>query len=142
MEHFTLHPTLAADSFYVGDLPLCRLLLTNNALFPWVILVPRLAEAVELTSLNDADYTTAMQEIRLVAKALELHCTPYKLNIGALGNQVRQLHIHMIARFERDAAWPNPVWGNAREPYTADDAEKRIAALRKLLPEIVYHSNL
>jgi diadenosine tetraphosphate (Ap4A) HIT family hydrolase len=127
--NFTLHPRLAADSFFVRDLPLCRVLFMNNALFPWLILVPRIADVVELTDLADEDYTTAMAEIRQMAKILQQITQPTKLNIAALGNQVRQLHIHLIARFEGDAAWPNPVWNGVSSPYTPDAAEKWVQRL-------------
>lgn len=128
-----IHPTLAADTFPIGDLPLCRVLLMNNALFPWLILVPRVAEAVELTNLPEAEYAQAMQEIRQVAHALQELYKPYKLNIAALGNQVRQLHIHLIIRFEGDAAWPNPVWGGAREVYSAEAVGQRVRELQEHL---------
>lgn len=126
---FTLHAQLAADTLPIGDLPLCRALLMNNAHFPWIILVPRIEDAVELTDLSDADYTAVTAEIRQVAQAMQRLFQPYKLNIAALGNQVRQLHIHLIVRFEGDAAWPNPVWSGPRTPYPPAEAENLITHL-------------
>lgn len=124
---------LARDSLTIGDLPLCRLLLMNNRYFPWVILVPRRENAVELLDLSQEDYLTVAQEIRQVAEAMRQLFQPYKLNIAALGNQVRQLHIHVIVRFEGDAAWPNPVWGSAKEIYAEAEAAQRIDLLRQAL---------
>ncbi len=96
---FTLNPQLAADTFPVADLDLCRVLLMNNALFPWLILVPRQDGLVEITDLPPQDLHTLMDEISRVSVAMQSLFKPYKLNIAALGNQVRQLHIHVIARF-------------------------------------------
>ncbi len=130
---FILHSQLAADTMPVGKGPLCHVLLMNNRDFPWLILVPNLENAVELTDLSEADYTVVMGEIRQAAQALQAVFQPYKLNIAALGNMVRQLHIHVIARFEGDAAWPNPVWGSKSEPYTAEAAAERVLLLQKVL---------
>ncbi len=109
---FTLHPTLAADTIPICDLPLCRLLLMNNANFPWLIMVPRRDGLRELFDLTPADYTVAMQEIRHVCEKFAAYSKAHKLNIAALGNIVPQLHIHIIARFPTDPAWPNPVWNS------------------------------
>lgn len=109
---FILHPQLAADTLPIGDLPLCRVLLMNDANFPWLILVPRRASLRELFDLEPHAYAEACQEIRMVAEKLSAHTKAYKINIAALGNMVPQLHIHIIARFENDAAWPNPVWNS------------------------------
>jgi diadenosine tetraphosphate (Ap4A) HIT family hydrolase len=89
----------------------------NNALFPWVILVPRVDAAREVIDLDDAGRHALMDEIALVSSAMQTLFTPDKLNIAALGNMVPQLHVHIIARFIRDTAWPNPVWGKGSEPY-------------------------
>jgi diadenosine tetraphosphate (Ap4A) HIT family hydrolase len=130
---FLLHPTLAVDCFVVGDLPLCRVLLMNQASFPWLILVPRIADVVELTHLPEKHYLQAVQEIRHSAEVLEALYQPYKLNIAALGNQVRQLHIHLIARFESDVAWPNAVWGWERTAYDETLRKQRITELQHAL---------
>lgn len=131
---FALHPQLAADTHRVGEWPLCRLLLMNNAHFPWLILVPQRTALRELFELAPGDYAIAMQEIRLASEKLAAHTGAHKMNIGALGNMVPQLHIHVIARFEQDAAWPNPVWnsGVVPRPYTAAEAQKKTAELREL----------
>ena len=131
---FTLHPTLEADTLPIGDLPLCRVLLMNNANFPWLILVPRRAHLRELFDLEPHEYAEAMQEIRMVAEKLAAHTQAHKMNIAALGNIVPQLHIHIIARFQNDAAWPAPVWNSAAAPrtYTQAEADKIIGEMRNI----------
>jgi len=134
-DNFILHPQLAADTFEVGDLPLCRVLLMNNARFPWLILVPRRANKKELFDLAPAEYKLVMDEIRFVAEQLKSHTQADKINIAALGNMVPQLHIHIIARFENDAAWPNPVW-NFGLPATTYETEKAAAVLYEIRTQI------
>ena len=120
---FTLDPRLAAESFALGALELCEVRLFNDARFPWLILVPALPGLVEILDLDEAGQTRLMREIALAARALKAVTDCHKLNVAALGNQVRQLHVHAIARFENDAAWPNPVWGRGtRTPYDAQAA--------------------
>jgi diadenosine tetraphosphate (Ap4A) HIT family hydrolase len=134
MAEFELHPRLAADTRLVGDLPLCRVLLMDDARFPWLVLVPRMPGLVELTELPDADAARLMDETRRAARALQAYCAPHKINLGALGNLVPQFHQHVIARFRDDARWPQPVWGaGPAEPYADAAAAARIAALRGLL---------
>lgn len=107
---FALHPQLACDTVLVGDFTCCRVLLMNNPNFPWLILVPRREKLRELFDLSHADYDTVMQEIRHVSEKVAEHTRADKMNIAALGNMVPQLHIHIIARFKTDLAWPKPVW--------------------------------
>lgn len=127
---FALHPQLAADCLAAGDLPLCRLLLMNNAGAPWLILVPRRASLRELHDLADADYAQACEEIRHVSRVLQRLTQADKMNVAALGNQVLQLHVHIIARKRSDAAWPQPVWGNLpARPYDAANADRLLAGL-------------
>lgn len=124
MAAFELHPRLAADTFRVCELPLSSLLLMNDARFPWCILAPRRDGLRELHALPPADGAALLDEIRRVARALEARGGVDKMNVAALGNQVPQLHVHVIARRQDDPAWPNPVWGSgAAEPY--DDASAR-----------------
>jgi diadenosine tetraphosphate (Ap4A) HIT family hydrolase len=132
---FVLHPRIDEDTILIGNLGLSRVLLMNNKHFPWVILVPRIADAVELTELSDADYSTVTTEIRHVAQAMQKLYQPIKMNIAALGNQVRQLHIHIVARFESDVAWPNPIWGAASEAYADAEASHKITELQRALFE-------
>lgn len=108
---FVLNSRLAADTFLVGDLKISRLLLMNDANYFWFILVPRKADLVELTDLSFEEQIEVLREINLVAKILKTDFAAEKLNIAALGNVVKQLHIHVIGRFENDAAFPKPVWG-------------------------------
>ena len=108
---WSLHPQLAQDTVSVGDLPLARALLTNDANYPWLILVPRLSGLVELIDLEENAQVQLLGEIVATARALKNITRCDKLNIAALGNQVPQLHVHVIARRHTDAAWPKPVWG-------------------------------
>ena len=121
---FTLHPQLAADIMLMDDWTLCRVLLMNDARFPWLILVPR------IEGLRDFDDVPALErrrfhdEIDLASKALRAATGAEKMNVAALGNMVPQLHVHVVARFEADAAWPKPVWGQGEaEPYAPGKAE-------------------
>jgi diadenosine tetraphosphate (Ap4A) HIT family hydrolase len=131
---FTLDPQLDADTIAIGDLPLCRVLLNDDANYPWLILVPRRPGLTELIDLGEADRATLMREIAQVSAALKVHTGCDKLNVAALGNVVAQLHVHIIARFRTDAAWPNPVWGTAKRfPHEKAARETLIAALRGAL---------
>ena len=115
---FMLDPRLEAESLPLGRLDLCEARLFNDSRFPWLILVPARAGLVEITDLDEAGRQVLMQEATIAVGALKAVTNCHKLNVAALGNQVRQLHLHVIARFESDAAWPNPVWGRgARVPY-------------------------
>lgn len=131
---FQLDQRLAGDTFLVGEFPLCRVLLMNDARYTWLILVPRRAGLAELIELNGADRAQATAEMDKAARALKELTNCDKLNVGALGNVVRQLHIHVLARLEGDAAWPGPVWGKGpAEPYAPDAAELLLARLRAAL---------
>ena len=115
---FTLDPRLAADTVEVGDLALCRVLLMDDARFPWLILVPRRAGLTEITDLAEADAAALWQEIRLTTGVIQALAKPDKVNVGALGNVVAQLHVLVVGRFRSDPAWPGPVWGfETRKPY-------------------------
>ena len=129
---FTLHPTLARDTAEVARLPLCRVLLMNDRRFPWLILVPEREGAREIHELSPADRATLIEEIALASEALARAFRPDKLNVGALGNIVPQLHVHVVARAAGDPAWPGPVWGSgAAVPYEEDgiaEIRARLAA--------------
>ncbi len=124
MSDFDLDRRLTADSHFVTNLPLCNVRLMNNKRFPWLILVPRVAGASEWIDLDRAQQHRLSDEIAVVSHILNALTTPDKLNIAALGNQVAQLHVHLIARYKADAAWPNPVWGGASEPYSEEEARR------------------
>jgi diadenosine tetraphosphate (Ap4A) HIT family hydrolase len=131
---WTLDPRLAGDSIALGDLPLSRLLLTNDANYPWLILVPRRAHLVELIDLDEAGQATLMGEIARASRALKAITACDKLNVAALGNTVRQLHVHVIARFAGDAAGPRPVWGAVPpRPYATAELERLAGALRRAI---------
>ncbi|MEE8333991.1 MAG: HIT family protein [Alphaproteobacteria bacterium] len=131
---FELDPRLEADTVPVTELVLCRVLLMNDARFPWAILVPRQPGLCELTDLGVDDRETLMGEIAAVSDALTTLYKPEKINVGALGNIVRQLHIHIVARNSGDTAWPGPVWGHgAAEPYAAEALAERRAAIDRAL---------
>jgi diadenosine tetraphosphate (Ap4A) HIT family hydrolase len=131
---FVLDPRLLADTHAIGVLPFSELLLMDDARFPWLILVPRIAGARELIDLDEGDQHMLLGEINRVAHALETLLRPDKLNIAALGNVVPQLHVHVIARFAGDPAWPNPVWGRGeRVAYGERELALRMAELRAAL---------
>ena len=115
---FSLDPRLEADTRPVGDLALSSVLLLDDARFPWLVLVPRCAGATEVTDLSEDDAVALMQEIRLAARVMQDLAKPDKINVGALGNVVPQLHVHVVGRFRSDPVWPGPVWGHGtRQPY-------------------------
>jgi diadenosine tetraphosphate (Ap4A) HIT family hydrolase len=131
---FQLDSTLAADSLPVAELALSSLRLMRDANYPWLLLVPRQAGLVELIDLEAADRARLMEEIAAVSTALREATACDKLNVAALGNQVRQLHVHIIARFVSDPAWPGPVWGKMSPvPWETGPRETLIGALRARL---------
>jgi diadenosine tetraphosphate (Ap4A) HIT family hydrolase len=133
MAEFELHPQLAADSMPVAELRLCSVRLIDDRQYPWLLLVPRRAGLVDLIDLPPDERPVLMEEIGVACDALKASVACDKLNVASLGNQVPQLHIHVIARQTSDAAWPKPVWGVvppvAYEPPEADRLISRIAAL-------------
>ena len=127
---FTLDPRLEADTLPVTDMRLSTVRLMNDANYPWAILVPRHDGLADLIDLIAADRAALALEVDQVSRALKSLTTCHKLNVAALGNVVRQLHVHVIARFETDAAWPAPVWGKvAAKPYAAGEGETFAAEL-------------
>jgi diadenosine tetraphosphate (Ap4A) HIT family hydrolase len=137
---FELHPQLAADTVFVADLPVCRVLLMKNALFPWLLLVPARPNIRELFDLSPADYETAMREVREVTIRFAKLTGGYKMNVATLGNVTPQMHIHIIARFKDDAAWPMPVWNCTKQAkFYSEQAQesmsaKVLGAIADLLP--------
>ena len=133
---YELHPQLAADTHPLGTLGLCELRLMDDANYPWLVLVPRVAAARELIDLDAAQRHQLTDEIDLAARLLRDAFRPHKLNVAALGNMVPQLHVHVIAREESDPAWPAPVWGRvAARPYPPEMLVERVRLLRSLLPK-------
>lgn len=133
---FTLNKQLEADSFFITDLKICRVLLMNNANFPWLILVPKIEEAVELTDLPFFVQIDILSEINLVAKIVQKKFSPHKLNIANLGNIVRQLHIHVVGRFEADRAFPKPVWGFEVVKYDEKVARDLVEEIREKIKTV------
>lgn len=133
-ETFSLAPRLAQDTLFVTDLPLCRVLLMNDRRYPWLILVPRRTGLVELTDLESADQALFWQESMQVCELLRQEYPRYKLNLGALGNQVPQLHVHYVMRRSDDPAWPGPVWGHSpAEAYLPEEAQNLAGYLSRRL---------
>lgn len=109
---FTVDPVIDQNSVFIKNMGLSTLYLKNDKENPWFILVPRKVGAVELIDLSHEEQTMLMEEISLVSEFLKSHYRPHKLNVGSLGNIVTQLHIHVIARYRTDRAWPGPIWGS------------------------------
>ncbi len=127
---FTLHPILEKDTVEVARLGLCRVLLMRDRTYPWLILVPERDGLRDLDDLNEADRDRVMSDVDRASKTLKRLFQPYKMNVAALGNVVEQLHIHVIARFQDDPAWPGPVWGVC--PAVDYDDERRTALIGQL----------
>jgi diadenosine tetraphosphate (Ap4A) HIT family hydrolase len=120
-EAFALHPQIVADTLPAFELNLCTVRLMNARALPWLILVPKRPGIREIIDLEPPDQATLWDEITTTAAKLKAACNPHKLNIAALGNVVPQLHVHIVARYENDPAWPKPVWGNLpMDPYGED----------------------
>jgi diadenosine tetraphosphate (Ap4A) HIT family hydrolase len=128
---FALHPQLARDTLFVTDLALCRVLLMNDARYPWCILVPRIPDVREIFDLPLSIQAEMWREVSLCTERLATLTKAAKMNVATLGNLVPQLHIHVIARSVGDTAWPQPVWGKGEaQPYTAPASTKRVEALQ------------
>ncbi|MBO0366120.1 HIT domain-containing protein [Pseudomonas shirazensis] len=127
---FVLDPRLQQDCLVLGDFPLCRLLLSKDANYPWFILVPRQADVSELFDLTAADQQQLWQETTCLANSLKQEFAADKMNVATLGNVVSQLHMHVIVRHRNDAAWPAPVWGKVA---AAEYREEQLAQLRQRL---------
>lgn len=136
MNDFQLHPRLQQDCFVVGHFALSQLLMMNDNQYPWFILVPQRNDISEIFQLNDSDRQQLLQESCLVAEKLVEIYQPDKLNIAAIGNLVPQLHVHHVARFKTDKAWPAPIWGKFSAcTYAEQDAAAHIARLQQSLQE-------
>ncbi len=133
---FTLDPRLETDTLPVGDLPLSSVLLMDDARFPWLILVPRRAAVSEITDLTEEDAQLLVSEIRLATRVMLDLSKPDKVNVGALGKVVPQLHVHVVGRFRSDPAWPGPVWGQGtRTPYPAHAAASLVERAASLFAQ-------
>ena len=133
---FILDSRLEQDTLPIGDFPLCRLLLMNDAQYPWFILVPRREAVSELFQLDAADQQQLWRETTAFAEIVKDSFGADKMNVATLGNVVSQLHMHVIARSRDDAAWPAPVWGRHQpKPYTQDQAAAIRARLKTVLTD-------
>ena len=129
---FTLDARLEQDTWLIGDLPLCRLLLSNDSNYPWFILVPRREGISELFQLDDSDQQLMWRETTELARVLNELFGAHKMNVATLGNVVSQMHMHVIVRYQTDAAWPAPVWGKIpAKPY----AEAQVSEMRSKLKQ-------
>lgn len=136
---FTLDERLQQDTCPLADLPLCRVLLMNDARYPWLILVPRVAGVSEVFELEERQQQQLWDESRLLAQALQGVFGADKMNIATLGNVVRQLHMHLVVRQAGDASWPAPVWGRgSAQPYSAEEC----AAMCRLMQQALQDSGL
>ena len=124
MTKFVLDPVLAADTFLIDDIGLTQVRLMNDSRFPWLILVPKRPGIEEIFQLSPLDQTMLTFETNQIAETLQRVTGADKMNVAELGNQVRQLHVHVIARFGNDAAWPGPIWcTGGTQPYSNEDAQ-------------------
>ena len=130
---FELHPNLL-NKLFITDLPLCCVLLEDEKHYPWLLLVPRQPNISRIMDLSQQHQLQLMQELNLVQKIMWDEFQPTQLNVAAIGNKTPQLHIHVIARYENDPAWPNTVWDHPlREKYTAEAKSERVSKLKNIL---------
>lgn len=134
---FAIDNQISSTSFELRDLPLSRVLLKNNANYPWLILVPRVENIKEIDQLSQKARYVLMDEISQISSIVRAYFKPDKLNIAALGNQVPQLHIHIVGRFIGDELWPHGIWQKEQQtiPYSENELHPLLEDLRKLLKE-------
>lgn len=131
---YELHAQLAKDTIQIGQFELCDVLLMNDDRYPWVILVPRRGNVREIHQLSEAEQQRLLQESSFVSQAMTQLFSAHKMNIAALGNMVEQLHLHHVARFTTDFAWPKPVWGiGDAVPYSDVAAKAMLSQLKRVL---------
>lgn len=131
---FALHERLAGDTVLITDWPLCRVALMDDATYPWLVLIPRRHGVTEIHELDQNDRATLIEEVATASRLLHQHCRADKINVAALGNVVPQLHVHLIARFVTDPAWPKPIWGVVpTRRFGEAERDARLAELRALL---------
>lgn len=132
-QEFQLHPKLAADTLVIGDWPLCRVLLMNDAQYPWAILVPRRVGLREAYELDATDQQCLLAESNHLGREMMRTFAGEKLNVAALGNLVPQLHVHHVVRCASDPAWPAPVWGRLPpQVYSPVEKERRLGELQAI----------
>jgi diadenosine tetraphosphate (Ap4A) HIT family hydrolase len=127
-----LDPRLETDSTFIHQLKLCQVRLSHNAAFPWILLIPNRENIDEVMELSPSDQRVLMEEIVLASQAMKDLFHPTKLNIANLGNVVPQLHVHVVARYDRDPAWPGPIWNSGiHEDYTPQALAERLTLLKE-----------
>jgi len=135
MRMFNLHPRLAAGTHVLGCLGGCRVLLKDNAIFPWVLVVPEVVGIEDLHELPVKRYHEVMDVVRNVSEFVSRHFQTEKLNVACIGNQVRQMHVHIVGRSSNDTAWPGTVWAyDGKLPYSADEVESICRAWQMFKP--------
>lgn len=128
---FVLSPQLEADTIFIGDLKLCRLLLSRDANYPWCILVPRREDITEIHHLNELDQQQLLKESSRLSTVMSDVFSADKMNVAALGNVVSQLHVHHVVRYHTDPSWPAPIWGKLPpKNYTDSEIELRVAQIK------------
>jgi diadenosine tetraphosphate (Ap4A) HIT family hydrolase len=133
---FQLDPRLEKDTFYIGDLPLSRVLLANVVNFPWIILVPKVPEVSELFELSSEQQNQYLNESNFLLQEMSALYKADKMNIANLGNMVPQLHIHIVARYQDDDAWPGPIWSfQNTENYSKAQAKIEIDKIANLIDD-------
>lgn len=132
---FTIAPELARDSYHLADWPLCEVRVMDDGQFPWFLLVPKVADVREVIDLSEDDQLQLLRESRFLCHWLKAEYQPHKLNVAALGNVVPQLHVHHIARFQTDVAWPAPIWG--KQPMQPLN-EGEVARLQSVFADITF----
>ena len=137
VQEFALHPQLAADTAAVIRLGLCEVRRMNDRRYPWLVLVPQRHGLREIHDLDPATQQQLWREISAVSERLQDHVSAAKMNVAALGNMVPQLHIHVIARFTTDPAWPAPVWGlHPPLPFSRDELVSECSQLASALADL------
>ncbi|WP_038465326.1 HIT family protein [Candidatus Odyssella acanthamoebae] len=124
---------LAQSSEFIADLTLCQVRLSHNAAFPWLILIPKIDDIIEIINLSRPDQHQLMDEIAQISKIMQDLFAPNKINVATLGNVVPQLHIHVIARYHTDPVWPNPVWNTISQEYFELDLQARVELIRQYI---------
>jgi len=129
-----LHPRLEADTLFVARHARCQLRLVNDCRWPWLIIIPEVAGLEEWHHLPAHLREGVNHHVFDLANILERIMPCDKINIASLGNVVRQLHIHIIARKVGDANWPGPVWGHDQAvPYTREEKHHMITTLQQAI---------
>ena len=133
---FQLDKRLESDTFWIGDMPLCKVLLMNVANFPWIILIPKVSDKSEIFDLNQSDLEKYHRETNYLLQSMSKLYMADKMNIASLGNLVSQLHTHIIVRYKKDDAWPNPVWSFPEMiSYETNKHQMEIDKIKKLVDD-------